>query len=50
MHALESELQNLVNVNDSAYLAGIKFFYFLRMEEFYLLRHRLSKRNALELA
>ena len=43
--ALESGLQNLVNVNGSEYLAGIKFFYFLRIEEFYLARHWLSKRN-----
>jgi|HubBroStandDraft_6_1064221.scaffolds.fasta_scaffold22848_4 hypothetical protein len=43
IRALESGLQNLVNVKGSEYLAGIKFFNFLRVEEFYLARHWLSK-------
>jgi hypothetical protein len=50
MHALESGLQDLANVKGSEYLAGIKFFYFLRIEEFYLTRHWLSKRDGLPLA
>jgi hypothetical protein len=50
MSALESGLQNLVSVKGSEYLAGIKFFYFLRLEEFYLARHWLSKRIDLRLA
>lgn len=45
--ALESGLQNLVNVEGSEYLTGIKLFYFLRLEEFYLARHWLSKRSGL---
>jgi tetratricopeptide (TPR) repeat protein len=45
IRALEIGLQNLVNVKRSEYLAGIKFFYFLRMEEFYLARHWLSTRG-----
>lgn len=47
--ALESGLQDLVNVKGSEYLAGIKFFYFLRVEEFYLARHWLSKRSGVQL-
>jgi hypothetical protein len=43
MPALESGFQQLVNVKGSEYLAGIKFFYFLRVEEFYLARHWISK-------
>jgi hypothetical protein len=43
MPALESGFQHLVNVKGSEYLAGIKFFYFLRVEEFYLARHWISK-------
>ena len=49
-HALESGLQNLANVKGSEYLAGIKFFSFLRLEEFYLARHWLSKRSGLQLS
>ena len=45
MRALERGLQNLVNVKGSEYLAGIKLFYFLRIEEFYLARAWLSKRS-----
>jgi len=40
----------MVNVKGSEYLAGIKLFYFLRLEEFYLARHWLSKRSSLQLA
>ncbi len=50
MRVLESGLQNLVNVKGSEYLAGMKFFYFLRLEEFYLARHWLSNRSGLQLA
>jgi hypothetical protein len=50
MRALESGLQSLVNVKGSEYLAGIRFFYFLRIEEFYLARHWLSKRIGLQLS
>jgi hypothetical protein len=49
-HALESGLQNLANVKGSEYLAGIKFFSFLRLEEFYLARHWISKRGGPQLA
>lgn len=48
--ALEDGLRNLVNVKGSEYLAGMKFFYFLRVEEFYLARHWLSERRGLKLA
>jgi hypothetical protein len=50
MRALQSGLQNLVNVKGSEYLAGIGLFYFLRVEEFYLARHWLSKRSGVPLA
>jgi tetratricopeptide (TPR) repeat protein len=50
MGALGNGLQYLVNVKGSEYLSGIKFFYFLRLEEFYLARHWLSKRRGLQLA
>ena len=49
MRALDGGLQTLVNVKDSEYLAGLKLFYFLRIEEFYLARHSLSKRGGLPL-
>jgi lipoprotein NlpI len=49
MRALESRLQNLVNVKGSQYLAGMRFFYFVRLEEFYLARHWLSKQSGLQL-
>ena len=49
MRVLESGLQNLVNVKGSEYLAGIKFFSFLRLEEFYLVRDWLSKRSGPQL-
>lgn len=45
LRALESEFRNLLNVKRSEYLAGSKFFYFLRIEEFYLLRNWLSGRS-----
>jgi len=41
-HTLKSELHNLLNVDGSDYIAGIKLFYFLRVEEFYLARHWIS--------
>jgi len=44
MHALQSGLPHLLNVKGSEYLAGIKFFYFLRLEEFYLARRSLAPR------
>lgn len=50
MRALESGLQDLVNVKGSEYLAGLKFFYFLRLEEFYLARQQISKSSGLQLA
>jgi tetratricopeptide (TPR) repeat protein len=50
MHKLERGVQNLLNVKGSEYSAGIKFFYFLRLEEFYLARHWLSKRTGVQLA
>ena len=50
MGALESGLQHLVAVKGSEYVAGLKFFYFLRIEEFYLARYWLSKRIGLHLA
>jgi hypothetical protein len=50
MRALEGGLPNLVNVRGSEYLAGMKLFYFIRLEEFYLARHWLSKRSGLQLA
>ena len=50
MGALESGLQNLVDVHGSEYVAGLKFFYFLRIEEYYLARHWLSERSGLRLA
>jgi hypothetical protein len=48
--ALESGFQHLVNVKGSEYLAGIKLFYLLRAEEFYLARHWISKRSGPQLA
>jgi hypothetical protein len=50
MGALESSLQKLVAVMGSEYVVGLKFFYFLRIEEFYLARHWLSQRSGLRLA
>ena len=47
MRTLEIGLQNLLNVKGSEYLAGIKFFYFLRHEEYYLARHWSSERSGL---
>jgi hypothetical protein len=49
MRTLESGFQNLLNVKGSQYLAGINFFYFLRLEEFYLARHWSSKRSGPQL-
>ena len=43
MRALEIGLQNLVSVKGSEHLAGIKLFYFLRPEEFYLARHWINE-------
>jgi tetratricopeptide (TPR) repeat protein len=43
--ALESEFHNLLNIKASEYLAGIKLFYFLRLEEFYVARHWLLQRG-----
>lgn len=43
MGALESGLQTLVAVKGSEYLAGLRFFDFLRIEEFYLARYCVSK-------
>jgi len=43
--ALESEFHNLLNIKASEHLAGIKLFYFLRLEEFYLARHWLLQRG-----
>jgi hypothetical protein len=40
---LENDVRKLLNVEGSEYLAGIKLFYFLRVEEFYLTRHWLSE-------
>ncbi len=45
MRALEGGLQDLLNAKGSGYLTGQKFFYFLRIEEFYLARHCISKRS-----
>lgn len=50
MHALESGLQTLITVNGSEYVAGLKFFYFLRIEEFYLARHFSTERSGQRLA
>lgn len=49
IRTLESGVQSLLNVKGSEYLAGIKFFYFLRLEEFYLARHWSSKRSGPQL-
>jgi hypothetical protein len=43
MNALESGFQDLLNVKGSEYLAGINFFNFLRLEEFYLARRWPSR-------
>lgn len=50
MCALENGLQDLVTVKGSEYVAGLRFFYFLRIEEFYLARHWLSERSSRRLA
>jgi len=39
---LKSELHDLLNVDGTDYVAGLKLFYFLRVEEFYLTRHWVS--------
>lgn len=49
MGTLEGEFQSLLNVKGSEYLAGIKFFYFLRLEEFSLARYWSSKRSGPQL-
>jgi len=45
-HTLQNGLLHLVNVKGSEYVAGKKFFYFLRLEEFYLARAWLSKQSS----
>lgn len=40
----DGELEALQNVGGTEYLDGSNFFYFLRMEEFYLARHWSSRR------
>jgi hypothetical protein len=50
MLALDNGIQRLLDVKGSGYLAGEKFFDFLRLEEFYLTRHWQSKRRSQQLA
>jgi hypothetical protein len=45
IQALESGMEHLLNVKGTAYLDGEKFFYFLRLEEFYIARDWTSKRS-----
>jgi tetratricopeptide (TPR) repeat protein len=44
---LRSEFQNLIRIRGSEYLAGLKLFYFLRLEEFYLARHWLLESSSI---
>ena len=50
IQALESGFKPLLQVKGSEYLEGEKFFYFLRLEEFYLARDWILKRNGSSLA